>query len=158
MPPFSCLFLAHLFYPRCRPANFTGSDKIMEGKIMILSFMILSSQGWIRKRLLVPPSRAEVRSSLPTGRSWQQHGGSRRLRFKALRWSSFGGPQKGRHRTQRARHLDDPPQPRLDLRRLFRFHQRMESNAFPALNFSPLPQLKPVIPQKTGCESDSPTI
>lgn len=61
---------------------------------MILSAMILS-QGWIRKLLPVPPSRAEVRASLQTGRSWQQHRGSRRLRFKALRWSSFGGPQKG---------------------------------------------------------------
>jgi len=40
----------------CRTPNFTGQDKIMEGKIMILSAMIWSSQGWIRKRLLVPPS------------------------------------------------------------------------------------------------------
>lgn len=88
---------------------------------MILSAMILSSQGWIRKLAAAPPSRAEVRASLPTGRSWQQHGGSRRLRFKALRWSSKGA----------ASHPTRQPQPRLDLSRLFRFHRRMDSKANP---------------------------
>jgi hypothetical protein len=38
---------------------------------MILSAMILSSHG-------------SIRSSLQTGRSWQQNGGSRMLRFKAI--------------------------------------------------------------------------
>jgi len=56
--------------------------------------------------------------------------GQQVIEIKALRWSSFGLPQKRRHRTQRARRLNDPPQPRLDLKRLFRFHRRMDSNAF----------------------------
>jgi hypothetical protein len=46
-----------------------------------------------------------------------------------------------------ARRLDDPPQPRLDLRRLFRFHRRMDAKDFPRGNFDPLPLLNSVIPQ-----------
>jgi hypothetical protein len=50
------------------------------------------------------------------------------------------------------------PQPKLDLRQHFRFPQTINSKPLPPMNFSPLPHLNPVIPQKTVDESDSSTI
>jgi hypothetical protein len=49
--------------------------------------------------------------------------------------------------TKKARSLDAPPQPRLDLRRLFRFHRCQDTKAFPTVNYFPLFKLTPVISQ-----------
>ena len=54
-----------------------------------------------------------------------------------------------------ARHIDDPRQRRLDPRRLFHFHQRMNLKATLLGNYSPLPHFNPVIPPKSVDKSDS---